>query len=447
MASEPQAPQQLESPASIEMPRPTAAPLVLALGLTLVAAGVAFGMAFFVAGTVIFVAGLIIWVGQLLPGRGHVHESLAEPTRPPRPVTAEPGGVEQLRPGLPGYRLRLPEQVHPISAGLKGGLAGGLAMPVPALLWGLFSGHGPWYPVNLLAGMVLPVPPTLDPLQLEEFLRAPHGSLLLVAAVIHVIMSVVFGLIYGVLLPTLPEVPRPIAWGGLFMPILWTAVSYVAMRVVNPAAPGMVSWPWFIVSQFVFGITMPAVVIGAKRLPTVLAGMVGGLVGSGVMAVPALLWAAASGRGFWYPVNLLAAMILPGPGSLEGAELGSFHGEWFLAAGAVHAVVSVCFGVLFALLTTRLPPMPAPVAWGGLVLPLVWTGISFGLMGVVNPVLQERVNWAWFIVSQFVFGVVAAVVVLRSEMVHIPPAGRGPDRPADFTAGEAERQGDRETGI
>jgi hypothetical protein len=143
------------------------------------------------------------------------------------------------------------------------------------------------------------------------------------------------------------------------------------------------------------------------------------------MAVPALLWAAASGRGFWYPVNLLAAMAMPGPGALQAAELGSFHPEWFLAAGMVHTVVSVCFGVLFALVTPRLPPMPAPIAWGGLVLPLLWMGTSYGLMGVVNPALQERVNWAWFIVSQFVFGVVAAVVVLRSEMVHISPAGRG----------------------
>jgi hypothetical protein len=57
-------------------------------------------------------------------------------------------------------------------------------------------------------------------------------------------------------------------------------------------------------------------------------------------------------------------------------------------------------------------------------------------MGVVNPVLQDRIAWAWFIVSQFVFGVTAAVVVLRSEMVHIPPAGLGPDRVAEFVGGE-----------
>ena len=52
------------------------------------------------------------------------------------------------------------------------------------------------------------------------------------------------------------------------------------------------------------------------------------------MALPAVLWAAASGRGFWYPVNLLAGMLLPGPGNLEGAELGRFHAELFLAACA-----------------------------------------------------------------------------------------------------------------
>ena len=419
------------APDSVEMPGPTAAPLVLALGITLVAAGVALGTDFLVVGAAVVVAGLSIWIVQLLPGRGHVHESLVEPVRY-HPVMAVPGGVEHLRPGMPGYRLRLPQDVHPVSAGLKGGMAGGAAMPVPALLWGLLSGHGLWYPVNLLAGIVLPGVGRMTVPELEQF----HASLLVVALVIHVVMSVVIGVIFGVLLPTLPAVPRPIAWGGLLMPLLWTGASYAAMQVVNPALLGRVSWPWFLLSQLVFGITMPAVVLGAKRLPTPLAGVAGGLVGGAAMALPAVLWAAASGRGFWYPVNVLVGMLLPGPGNLEGAELGRFHAEWFLAACALHAVLSTCFGVLFALVTPRLPPMPGPIAWGGLVLPLVWTGTAYGLMGVVNPVLQERVDWAWFIASQFVFGVTAAVVVLRSEMVPVPPAGLGPDRVADFVAGE-----------
>jgi hypothetical protein len=434
MASEPQS----ERPAAadaVEMPRPTAAPVVLALGLAILAAGVAFGQGFLIVGAVVVFVGLSLWIVQLLPGQGHIHERLAEPA-PGRPVTGAPGRVEHLRAGMPGYRLRLPQAVHPISAGFWGGIAGGAAMPVPALLWGLFSGHGPWYPVNLLAGMLLP---GVGQMTLEE-LKQFHASLLFVALVIHIAMSVVIGLIYGVLLPTLPSVPRPIAWGGLLMPILWTGASYVAMQVVNAALPGKVSWPWFIVSQLIFGITMPAVVLGAKGLQPLFAGVLGGLVGGAAMAVPAVLWAAASGHGFWYPINLLAGMVLPGPGSLEGADLGSFHANWFLAASAIHAVLSISFGILFALVTPRLPPVSGPIAWGGLVLPLVWTGTSYGLMGVVNPALQERVNWAWFFVSQFVFGVVAAVVVLRSGMVPIPPAGRGPDRGADFVAAEGGGQ-------
>jgi hypothetical protein len=221
MASEPQtAPQDgdPEMPGTVEVPRPTAAPLVLALGLTLLAAGVPFGAAFLVVGAAVVVIGLCLWVGQLLPGQGHVRESLAELARGPRPVAAAPGMVEQMREGLPGYRLRLPQDVHPISAGIKGGVGGGLVMPLPALLWGLASGHGLWYPVNLLAGMVLPGVADMD-------LAEPHASLLLVAVVIHAALSLVFGLVYGVLLPTLPQVPRPIAWGGLLAPLLWTNVA------------------------------------------------------------------------------------------------------------------------------------------------------------------------------------------------------------------------------
>jgi hypothetical protein len=129
-------------------------------------------------------------------------------------------------------------------------------------------------------------------------------------------------------------------------------------------------------------------------------------------------------------------MVLPAPGVVEVAELGRFHAEWFVAAGAMHLVLSACFGVLFALVSPRLPAIPAPFAWGGLVLPMVWTGISYGLMGVVNPVLQDHVSWPWFIVSQFVYGVAAALVVLRSETVHVPPAGPGPELRGGLAAGE-----------
>jgi hypothetical protein len=69
------------------------------------------------------------------------------------------------------------------------------------------------------------------------------------------------------------------------------------------------------------------------------------------------------------------------------------------------------------------------MVWGGLIMPLLWTASSYALMGVVNPALQTYIEWPWFIASQFVFGVVASMVVVRSEMVYTEPAGAGPEGP------------------
>jgi len=268
--------------------------------------------------------------------------------------------------------------------------------------------------------------------EMEQF----RLGLFVVALVIHAAMSIVFGLLNGVLLPTLPDMPKPFAWGGLLMPLLWTAVSFGLMNAVNPVLEAGVSWPWFFASQFVFGIVAAAVVTRHESKPPLVAGLLGGIVGGLVMPIPALLWGLLNRHGIWYPINLLAGMVWPGLDTLSADELHRFHADWLLAALTVHAAFSAAFGIAYGLLLPRLRPIPGPIAWGGLLMPLVWTGVSYGLMGVVNPVLQERVDWPWFVVSQFVFGVAAAIVVVRSETIHIPPAGQGADRVTDFVTGD-----------
>jgi hypothetical protein len=128
-------------------------------------------------------------------------------------------------------------------------------------------------------------------------------------------------------------------------------------------------------------------------------------------------------------------MTMPHAAEPSVSDLEQFHSEWLLAAIAAHAVLSLSFGLALGLVLPRLPAIPAPLAWGGLLMPLLWTAASYGLMGVVNPVLQARVDWPAFIASQFVFGLVAAIVVVRSEQIHIPPAGRGSDRATGFLTG------------
>ena len=82
--------------------------------------------------------------------------------------------------------------------------------------------------------------------------------------------------------------------------------------------------------------------------------------------------------------------------------------------GATNAALA--FGAGYGLVLPKLPAIPGPMSWGGLLMPLLWTGASYSLMGVVNPLLQEKVDWPSFIVAQFIFGL-AAAVTRHSEKV------------------------------
>jgi hypothetical protein len=178
-------------------------------------------------------------------------------------------------------------------------------------------------------------------------------------------------------------------------------------------------------SQFVFGISAATVIMAAAPQRSLLAGLLGGMIGGVLMAAPAMLWGYASGHGIWYPVNLLAVMILPHALNSTLSQLEQFDAKWFAVACSVHAVLSLSFGAMAGVLLPRLGRIPGPFAWGAMLMPFLWTAASYGMMGIVNPALQQRVDWPWFVVSQFVFGIAAAIVVVRSEEIAIAPAGRG----------------------
>jgi hypothetical protein len=253
-----------DPPAAIEMPAPTIWPLVLALGITLLLAGPITNLAISVVGAMVGILGIVFWVAALTPGAGKVAEELA--AQRPRPIQPVPGRVEALRPGMPGYRVRIPEKIHPYSAGLKGGIAGGILMTVPALAYGLIGKGSIWFPLNLLAGMVVPgfIPGDLPSAQELVFLEQFHFSALVAGIFIHAVISMGLGLIYGVILPTLPG--SPIIWGGIVLPLLWTGGAYAFMGVINPVLENYVEWPYFILSQFIFGIAAAVVVTRSEKV-------------------------------------------------------------------------------------------------------------------------------------------------------------------------------------
>jgi hypothetical protein len=58
-----------------------------------------------------------------------------------------------------------------------------------------------------------------------------------------------------------------------------------------------------------------------------------------------------------------------------------------------------------------------PILTGGLIVPVVMSGITWSVLRVVNPLLNDRIEWGWFIASQIAFGVVAGWVVSRTERI------------------------------
>jgi len=145
------------------------------------------------------------------------------------------------------------------------------------------------------------------------------------------------------------------------------------------------------------------------------AGIKGGLVGGAAMAVVALAYGVVVQRSLWYPVNLLAAVAMPGMAQADTAQLRAFDLTALIIGIVAHGVISILAGLLYAVILPMLARRH--VLWGGLVAPLLWTGGLWTVLGIVNPVLNARVDWAWFILSQIVYGLTAGYVVWRAEPI------------------------------
>jgi hypothetical protein len=243
----------------IEVPASTGWPLAAAFGLTLVFAGLLTHVMVSVLGAVTLCAGLVGWFREVLPHEAH--ESIAIEKEVLAPARPSPK-VRHLEVGVLGHRARLPLKIYPYSAGVKGGLVGGAAMAVLAILYGLIGHRSVWYPINLLAAAGSA---EISAMSYDQ-LRAFSWTGLVLGTIIHTFGSALLGLLYGVSLPMFPR--RPILFGGIVAPLFWTGILYSEMGIINPALQARIDWGWFMASQFVFGLVAGFVVARHEPIST-----------------------------------------------------------------------------------------------------------------------------------------------------------------------------------
>jgi hypothetical protein len=246
-------------PVGIDLPASTAWPIVLAFGFTLLFAGLLTSVSVSALGFVLSVAGCVGWFRDVLP---HEHEETVPIVFEEQRLVTKRHVVERVPIAPELVRAWLPLETYPISAGLKGGIAGGVAMAVLACAYGLLKTGSIWYPINLLAATVYAESLKLGPAQLNSF----HAGSFAVALLLHGIGSILVGLLYGAMLPMFAR--RPIVLGGLIGPVLWSGLLYSIIELLNPLLASHINWFWFVASQIAFGVVAGVIVVRQHRVST-----------------------------------------------------------------------------------------------------------------------------------------------------------------------------------
>ena len=182
--------------------------------------------------------------GRLVPrraaGRGRRAHAAARRRR------GAPGRCSRRRarsrtssPGEAGHRVRIPVEIHPYSAGVLGrarrrrgdGGAGACSTASsPTAASGIRSTCSPRWRCRRSAHA-----------DTGAARGASTATALGVAAVAHLVISIFVGLVYAAILPMFPR--RPALWGGLVAPLVWTGLLWASLGVINPTLNARIDWP------------------------------------------------------------------------------------------------------------------------------------------------------------------------------------------------------------
>jgi hypothetical protein len=132
------------------------------------------------------------------------------------------------------------------------------------------------------------------------------------------------------------------------------------------------------------------------------------------MAALACLYGLISQHSIWYPINLLAGVVIPGI-SDDPRQLAQFNALTFIAASVGHIVISMLVGIVYAVMLPMFPKYA--VFWAGILMPIFWSGLVATILDIINPVMNARISWPWFVVAQLAFGLVGGYVIARSTSI------------------------------
>lgn len=243
---------------TVLLPEPTPWPMVLSLGVALLITGMVTHWVVSLLGLVLTFRSMVGWFFDIFPHEKHIYV-------PVQARVIEIASTRTTRSQLPigvNHRKLLPVETFSIATGVKGGIVGGIAMIVPATIFGLIRYHSVWYAVNLLAagGFVHWAGES------NAFLAEFHLHGLLAATAIHGLTSILIGLLYGAMLPMFPR--KPILTAGFVAPLLWTGILYSALGIISPILNARIDWPWFVISQIAFGLVCGFVVNLQEKVRT-----------------------------------------------------------------------------------------------------------------------------------------------------------------------------------
>jgi hypothetical protein len=243
---------------NILMPAPTAWPMALALGMTLLVGGLLTHWVVSLLGLALAILAATGWFFQVVPYEDHI-------AVPVRAVILKISSIREVRQHFTpdsNHRKVFPLETFSITSTIRGGIAGGAAMGIIAALYGLIRHHSVWYAANLLAaGGFISWAGASD-----AFLAQFHAAGLFAALGIHGLASVLFGLLYGAMLPMFPR--HPILVGGFIAPLTWTGILYSSLGIISPILNVRIDWPWFVFSQIVFGFACGFVINLHEKIRT-----------------------------------------------------------------------------------------------------------------------------------------------------------------------------------